>query len=450
MASQVDRMASGLGWETFAKATDLQKRLLFTLGAMIVYRLGTFIPLPGINSMVLDDIFTRQAGGILGMFNMFTGGALSRMTLFALNIMPYISASIIVQLAASVLPSLIALKKEGEAGQRKMTQYTRYLTVLITIVQAYGLAIGLEAMVGSAGTSAVLNPGMWFRFTTVVSLLGGTMFIVWLGDQITSRGVGNGSSLIITAGIVAGIPMGLAQTFELARAGSLSTFALLTVLAIAVALVFFVVFFERAQRRILIQYPKRQMAGRMMNSESSHLPLKLNPTGVIPPIFASSLLLLPMTIVNFSVNSGNSPDWIVTLSAVLAHGQPLYLALYAGLIIFFTFFYTAVVFNPEDTADNLKRHGGFIAGIRPGKSTADYLDYVLTRLTVLGSGYLAVICCFPEIMIAKYSIPFVLGGTTLLIVVSVTMDFATQIQSHLIAHQYEGLMRKAKLKGRLK
>ncbi len=443
-------MASGLGWETFAKATDLQKRLLFTLGAMIVYRLGTFIPLPGINSMVLDDIFTRQAGGILGMFNMFTGGALSRMTLFALNIMPYISASIIVQLAASVLPSLIALKKEGEAGQRKMTQYTRYLTVLITIVQAYGLAIGLESMVGSAGTSAVLNPGTWFRFTTVVSLLGGTMFIVWLGDQITSRGVGNGSSLIITAGIVAGIPMGLAQTFELARAGSLSTFALLTVLAIAVTLVFFVVFFERAQRRILIQYPKRQMAGRMMNSESSHLPLKLNPTGVIPPIFASSLLLLPMTIVNFSVNSGNSPDWIVTLSSVLAHGQPLYLALYAGLIIFFTFFYTAVVFNPEDTADNLKRHGGFIAGIRPGKSTAEYLDYVLTRLTVLGSLYLAVICCFPEIMIAKYSVPFVLGGTTLLIVVSVTMDFATQIQSHLIAHQYEGLMRKAKLKGRLK
>ena len=443
-------MASGLGWETFAKATDLQKRLLFTLGAMIVYRLGTFIPLPGINSMVLDDIFTRQAGGILGMFNMFTGGALSRMTLFALNIMPYISASIIVQLAASVLPSLIALKKEGEAGQRKMTQYTRYLTVLITIVQAYGLAIGLESMVGSAGTSAVLNPGTWFRFTTVVSLLGGTMFIVWLGDQITSRGVGNGSSLIITAGIVAGIPMGLAQTFELARAGSLSTFALLAVLAIAVALVFFVVFFERAQRRILIQYPKRQMAGRMMNSESSHLPLKLNPTGVIPPIFASSLLLLPMTIVNFSVNSGNSPDWIVTLSSVLAHGQPLYLALYAGLIIFFTFFYTAVVFNPEDTADNLKRHGGFIAGIRPGKSTAEYLDYVLTRLTVLGSLYLAVICCFPEIMIAKYSVPFVLGGTTLLIVVSVTMDFATQIQSHLIAHQYEGLMRKAKLKGRLK
>lgn len=450
MASQTDKMATGLGWETFSKATDLQKRLLFTLGAMIVYRIGTFIPLPGINATVLEDIFTRQAGGILGMFNMFTGGALSRMTLFALNIMPYISASIIIQLAASVLPSLIALKKEGEAGQRKMNQYTRYLTVLITIVQAYGLAIGLEAMVGSAGTSAVLYPGQWFRFTTVVSLLGGTMFIVWLGDQITARGVGNGSSLIITAGIVAGIPMGLAQTFELARAGSLSTFGLFAILLTAVALVCFVVFFERAQRRILIQYPKRQMGGRMMNSESSHLPLKLNPTGVIPPIFASSLLLLPMTIVNFSVNSGNSPDWIVSLSTMLAHGRPVYLALYAGLIIFFTFFYTAVVFNPEETADNLKRHGGFIAGIRPGKSTAEYLDYVLTRLTVLGSLYLTAICCFPEIMIAKYSVPFVLGGTTLLIVVSVTMDFATQIQSHLIAHQYEGLMRKAKLKGRLK
>ena len=450
MASQIDKMATGLGWETFAKATDLQKRLLFTLGAMIVYRLGTFIPLPGINSFVLEDIFTRQAGGILGMFNMFTGGALSRMTLFALNIMPYISASIIVQLAGSVLPSLIALKKEGEAGQRKMNQYTRYLTVLITIVQAYGLAVGLEAMVGSAGTSAVVNPGHWFRFTTVVSLLGGTMFIVWLGDQITARGVGNGSSLIITAGIMAGIPMGLAQTFELARAGSMSTVGLFAVLFTALALVYFVVFIERAQRRILIQYPKRQMGGRMMNSESSHLPLKLNPTGVIPPIFASSLLLLPMTIVNFSVKSGNSPDWIVTLSSVLAHGQPVYLALYAALIIFFTFFYTAVVFNPEDTADNLKRHGGFIAGIRPGKSTAEYLDYVLTRLTVVGSLYLAAICCFPEIMMAKYSVPFVLGGTTLLIVVSVTMEFATQIQSHLIAHQYEGLMKKAKLKGRLK
>ena len=450
MASLSDKMSTGLGWDTFSKATDLQKRLLFTLGAMIVYRLGTFIPLPGINSVALADIFARQSGGILGMFNMFTGGALSRMTLFALNIMPYISASIIVQLAASVIPSLMALKKEGESGQRKMTQYTRYLTVLITIVQGYGLALGLEAMVSSTGASAVINPGQWFRFTTVVSLLGGTMFIVWLGDQITARGVGNGSSLIITAGIVAGIPMGLAQTFELARAGSLSTFALLFLLVMACALVYFVVFMERAQRRILIQYPKRQMNGRVMNGESSHLPLKINPTGVIPPIFASSLLLLPMTIVNFSAKDGQGADWVVTLSTMLAHGRPLYLALYAALIVFFTFFYTAVVFNPEETADNLKRHGGFIAGIRPGKSTADYLDYVITRLTVLGSVYLAAICCFPEIMIAKYSIPFVLGGTTLLIVVSVTMDFATQIQSHLLAYQYEGLMKKARLKGHLK
>ena len=450
MASLSDKMSTGLGWDTFSKATDLQKRLLFTLGAMIVYRLGTFIPLPGINSVALADIFARQSGGILGMFNMFTGGALSRMTLFALNIMPYISASIIVQLAASVIPSLMALEKEGESGQRKMTQYTRYLTVLITIVQGYGLALGLEAMVSSTGSSAVVNPGQWFRFTTVVSLLGGTMFIVWLGDQITARGVGNGSSLIITAGIVAGIPMGLAQTFELARAGSLSTFTLFFLLVMVLALVYFVVFMERAQRRILIQYPKRQMNGRVMNGESSHLPLKINPTGVIPPIFASSLLLLPMTIVNFSAKDGQGADWVVTLSTMLAHGRPLYLALYAGLIVFFTFFYTAVVFNPEETADNLKRHGGFIAGIRPGKSTADYLDYVITRLTVLGSVYLAAICCFPEIMIAKYSVPFVLGGTTLLIVVSVTMDFATQIQSHLLAYQYEGLMKKARLKGHLK
>ena len=450
MASLSDKMSTGLGWDTFSKATDLQKRLLFTLGAMIVYRLGTFIPLPGINSVALADIFARQSGGILGMFNMFTGGALSRMTLFALNIMPYISASIIVQLAASVIPSLMALKKEGESGQRKMTQYTRYLTVLITIVQGYGLALGLEAMVSSTGSSAVMNPGQWFRFTTVVSLLGGTMFIVWLGDQITARGVGNGSSLIITAGIVAGIPMGLAQTFELARAGSLSTFTLFFLLVMVLALVYFVVFMERAQRRILIQYPKRQMNGRVMNGESSHLPLKINPTGVIPPIFASSLLLLPMTIVNFSAKDGQGADWVVTLSTMLAHGRPLYLALYAGLIVFFTFFYTAVVFNPEETADNLKRHGGFIAGIRPGKSRADYLDYVITRLTVLGSVYLAAICCFPEIMIAKYSVPFVLGGTTLLIVVSVTMDFATQIQSHLLAYQYEGLMKKARLKGHLK
>lgn len=450
MASNSNKMSTGLNWETFSRAGDLQKRLLFTLGALIVFRLGTFIPLPGINSVVLAEIFERNSGGILGMFNMFTGGALSRMTLFALNIMPYISASIIIQLAASVIPSLMVLKKEGESGQRKMTQYTRYLTVLITIVQGYGIAVGLEAMTGSAGSSAVIYPGQWFRFTTVISLLGGTMFIVWLGDQITARGVGNGSSLIITAGIVAGIPVGLAQTFELARAGQISTWALFLLLFVALALIYLIVYMERAQRRILIQYPKRQMGGRMMGGESSHLPLKINPTGVIPPIFASSLLLLPMTLVNFMSSNGTGPEWIVYLSTVLSQGQPLYLAMYAILIIFFTFFYTAVVFNPEETADNLKRHGGFIAGIRPGKSTAEYLDYVITRLTVLGSLYLAGVCCFPEFAIAKFSVPFFLGGTTLMIVVSVTMEFATQIQSHLLAHQYEGLLKKAKLKGRKK
>ena len=450
MAS-IEKMTAGLNWETFSKATDLQKRLLFTLGALIVYRVGTFIPLPGINAGVLNEVFARNAGGILGMFNMFTGGALSRMTLFALNIMPYISASIIIQLGASVVPSLMALKKEGESGQRKMNEYTRYLTVLITIVQGYGLALGLEAMTGTGGVSAVIYPGWWFRFTAVVSLLGGTMFIVWLGDQITARGVGNGSSLIITAGIVAGIPVALAQTFELGRVGQLSTIVLLSVLFLALALVYIVVFVERAQRRILIQYPKRQMGGRIMNADSTHLPLKINPTGVIPPIFASSLLLLPMTIVNITANNGQGTEWVVTLSQILAHGQPVYLTLYALLIVFFTFFYTAVVFNPEETADNLKKQGGFIAGIRPGKSTADYLDYVITRLTVLGAAYLAALCCLPEILMAKFSIPFILGGTTLMIVVSVTMEFATQIQSHLLAHQYEGLMKKAaKLKGRRK
>ena len=383
------------------------------------------------------------------MFDMFAGGALSRMTIFALNIMPYISASIIMQLCTAVFPSLGALKKEGEFGHRKINQYTRYLTVLITILQGYGIAVGLEAVTGSGGVSAVINPGWMFRFTTVVSLLGGTMFIVWLGDQITARGIGNGSSLIITVGIISGLPGAIAMSLELMRVGQLSPFVLLVVLLMAIALVYIVVLVERAQRRILIQYPKRQMGGRMFGGESSHLPLKINPTGVIPPIFASSLLLLPMTVLNLSASAEDAPGWMVTITSVLSHGQPLYLALYAALIIFFAFFYAAVVFNPTDTADNLKKHGGFIAGIRPGKSTADYLDYVMTRLLTLGALYLAALCVLPEILISKFSIPFVLGGTTLLIVVSVTIDFVTQVQSHLIAHQYEGLIRKAKLKGRI-
>ncbi len=446
MVSLAEKMAANMDMSAFSKADELKKRLWFTVLALIVFRLGTFIPLPGIDPHVLSEIFEKNSGGILGMFNMFAGGALERMTIFALNIMPYISASIIVQLGQTVIPSLASLKKDGEAGHRKITQYTRILTVFITIIQGYGIAIGLEGMHGSAGISAVINPGFVFRFTTIVSLVGGTMFIVWLGEQITARGVGNGSSLIITVGIIANIPSALAQTFELGRVGSMSLPVMAMLLVMVLALIYIIVLVERAQRKIIIQYPKRQVMGRMGAAESSHLPLKINPTGVIPPIFASSLLLLPITIAQLS--SENGPAWVQSLSQMLAHGQPLYLTLYAALILFFAFFYTAVVFNPEETADNLKKHGGFIAGIRPGKNTAEYLDYVVTRLTVLGAVYLVALCILPEILITKLSVPFVLGGTTLLIVVQVTMDFIGQLQSHLIAYQYESLIRKASLAGK--
>lgn len=443
MVSLAEKMAANLDMSAFGKAEELKKRLWFTVLALIVFRLGTFIPLPGIDPKVLAEIFARNSGGILGMFNMFAGGALERMTIFALNIMPYISASIIIQLGQSVVPSLQALKKDGEAGHRKVTQYTRYLTVLITIIQGYGIAVGLEGMTGSAGISAVVMPGFIFKFTTIVSLVGGTMFIVWLGEQITKRGVGNGSSLIITVGIIANIPTALAKTFELGRVGSMSAPVILGLLAMVLGLIYLIVLVERAQRKITIQYPKRQAMGRSGASESSHLPLKINPTGVIPPIFASSLLLLPITIANLSAENG--PQWVQDLSQMLGHGQPLYLALYAFLIAFFAFFYTAIVFNPEETAENLKKHGGFIAGIRPGKNTAEYLDYVITRLTVLGAVYLVGLCILPEILISRLSVPFVLGGTTLLIVVQVTMDFVGQLQSHLIAYQYESLIKKASL-----
>lgn len=446
MVSLAEKMAANMDMSAFGKAEELKKRLWFTVLALIVFRLGTFIPLPGIDPKILADIFAKNSGGILGMFNMFAGGALERMTIFALNIMPYISASIIVQLGQTVVPSLASLKKEGEAGHRKMTQYTRILTVLITIIQGYGIAVGLEGMHGSTGTSAVIDPGFVFRFTTIVSLVGGTMFIVWLGEQITARGVGNGSSLIITVGIISNIPTALAHTFELGRVGSMSMFVILLLLAMVIGLIYVIVLVERAQRKITIQYPKRQAMGRMNASESSHLPLKINPTGVIPPIFASSLLLLPITVANLSAENG--PAWVQELSRLLGHGQPLYLTLYAALILFFAFFYTAVVFNPEETAENLKKHGGFIAGIRPGKNTAEYLDYVVTRLTVLGAVYLTALCILPEILITKLSVPFVLGGTTLLIVVQVTMDFVGQLQSHLIAYQYESLIRKASLAGK--
>ena len=447
MASAAEQLASNLNFGVLAKATDLRKRIWFTLGALIVYRLGTYIPLPGIDPTVLDAIFQQQQGGILGMFDMFAGGALSRMTIFALNIMPYISAAIIMQLMTSISPQMEQLKKEGESGRKKINQYTRYLTVFITALQAYGISIGLENMT-AGGASAVIDPGWFFRFTTVITLVGGTLFLMWLGEQITARGVGNGISLIIFAGIVANLPLALASTLELGRTGAMSPVVIVALLVMAVAVIAFIVFIERAQRRILVQYPKRQRGNKVYGGESTHLPLKINTPGVIPPIFASSLLLLPMTVANFSAGGEGGPEWLTNVTALLGHGQPLYLALYAVMIVFFAFFYTAVVFNPVDTADNLKKYGGFVPGIRPGKNTAEYLDYVLTRLTVVGAAYLVALSVMPEYLIAEFGVPFYFGGTSLLIVVTVTMDTVAQVQSHLLAHQYEGLIKKAKLRGR--
>ena len=444
MASAAEQLAQSLNWGAFSKATELKNRLWFTLGALIVYRIGTYIPLPGIDPAILREIFESQRGGILGMFDMFSGGALGRMTLFALNIMPYITASIIVQLMTAVSHQLETLKKEGEAGRKTLNQYTRYLTLFLALFQSFGIAVGLEGMRGSVA-GAVIDPGWGFRFTCVVTLTGGTMFLMWLGEQITQRGVGNGISLIIFAGIIANLPQALGATLEMGRTGAISTFIILVLLVMAVLVVMSIVFIERAQRRIVVQYPKRQVGNKMFGGESSHLPLKLNTSGVIPPIFASSLLLLPLTFANF--NQTNDIPWLTWLTTNLAHGQPLYIALYVALIVFFAFFYTAVVFNPVETADNLKKYGGFVPGIRPGKNTADYLDFVLTRLTVIGAAYLAVICVLPEILISQYSVPFYFGGTSLLIVVSVTMDTVAQVHSHLLAHQYEGLIKKSKLRG---
>ena len=446
MASAAEQLASNINLSAFSKATELKKRIWFTLGALIVYRLGTYIPIPGIDPVILDDVFKQQAGGILGMFNLFSGGALERMTIFALNIMPYISASIIMQLMTSVSPHMGALKKEGESGRKKINQYTRYGTVVLTMLQGYGIAVGMEGMTSSAGASAVIDPGVFFRSTTVITLVGGTMFLMWLGEQITARGIGNGISLIIMAGIVAELPSALVGTLELGRTGALSSIFIILLFFMVFAVITCIVFVERAQRRILIQYPKRQTGRGMSQGDSSHLPLKLNTAGVIPPIFASSILLMPITVASFSASGG--PEWLGTVASLLGRGQPLYMLIYVLGIVFFCFFYTAVVFNPEDTADNLKKNGGFIPGIRPGQRTAVYLDYVLTRLTVVGAIYLSVICLLPELLISKFSVPFYFGGTSLLIVVSVTMDTVSQIQSHLVAHQYEGLIKKAKLRGR--
>ena len=445
MVSAAEQLASNINFSSLGKAKDLKQRIYFTLVALIVYRLGTYIPIPGIDPVALNEIFKQNVGGILGMFDMFAGGALGRMTIFALNIMPYISASIIMQLLTVISPQLAQLKKEGETGRKKINQYARYGTVLLATVQGYGVAVGIENM-SSQGMQAVMDPGLFFRVVTVITLVSGTLFLMWLGEQITQRGIGNGISLIIFTGIVSQLPMALSTTFELGRTGALSALFIVFLIIMSVATITFMVFIERAQRRILIQYPKRQVGSGGKSADSSHLPLKINTAGVIPPIFASSLLLLPVTFVSF--NSGSGPEWLNFLSVMLSRGHPVYLSLYISMIAFFAFFYTAIVFNPKETADNLKKYGGFIPGIRPGENTANYLDYVLTRLTVVGAIYLSAVCLLPELLISKYKVPFYFGGTSLLIVVSVTMDTVTQVQSYLLAHQYEGLMKKSNLRNK--
>lgn len=440
MASAAEQLAANINFSSLTKSEDLKKRLWFTLGALIVYRLGSYIPIPGIDTNEVAKFAAQNASGILGWVNGLAGGALGRLAIFALNIMPYISASIIMQLMTTVSPHLEALKKEGESGRKKINQYTRYGTVILAALQAYGIAVGLEGRGG-----LVLNPGAFFIATTVITLTGGTVFLMWLGEQITARGIGNGTSLIIFSGIVANLPAAVAGMLELGRKGLMSPFLIMAILIMAIAVVAFIVYFERAQRRLLIQYPKRQVGMRVTQAESSHLPLKLNTSGVIPPIFASSLLLLPLTVANFS--AGKGPDWLNQATALLGHGKPLFLIMYAALIVFFCFFYTSIMFNTKETADNLKKSGGFILGIRPGDQTAEYLDRILTRITVLGAIYIVIICLIPELLVAYSGIPFYFGGTSLLIVVSVTLDTVSQIQGHLLSQQYEKLMKKANLRG---
>ncbi len=443
MASAAEQLAANFNFSAIARAEELKKRIWFTLAALIVYRLGTYIPIPGIDALELSRLVQQQSTGILGFVNSLSGGALGRMAVFALNIMPYISASIIIQLMTTVSPQLQQLKKEGETGRKKINQYTRYGTVILAALQAYGIAVGLEAQ-----GNIVHDPGWFFRFSTVVTLTGGTVFLMWLGEQITQRGVGNGISLIIYAGIVAGLPLAIAQLLELGRTGQLSTFAIIGIIVMSLAVIAFIVFMERAQRRIPIQYPRRQQGNRVMQGQMSHLPLKLNTAGVIPPIFASSLLLVPVTVANFM--QGQGPEWLTYVTTLLGRGQPLFLFLYGALIFFFTFFYTAIMFDPKEVAENLKKYGGFIPGIRPGEKTAEYIDYVLTRITFIGAIYLVFICLLPEFLTAYAGVPFYFGGTSLLIVVSVTMDTVAQIQGHLLAQQYEGLVKKTKLRGKRK
>ena len=444
MASAAEQLAASINFSAIGKAEELKKRIWFTLGALVIYRAGTYIPLPGIDPAAFEANFTRQSQGVLELFNMFAGGAVQRMAIFALNIMPYISASIIIQLLTSVFPSLETLKKEGEQGRKVLNQYTRYLTVFLAIFQAYGIAIGLE---GQGGT--VAEPGWFFRISTVLTLTGGTMFLMWLGEQITSRGIGNGSSLIIFAGIVAAFPSAIVNTLELGRQGAISGGLIFVVAVMSLLVIAFIVFMERAQRRLLITYPKRQVGNRVYEGQTSFLPLKLNTSGVIPPIFASSLLLLPTTVANFAQSSGTG-GFLGLITTYLGHGRPLYMLMYIALIVFFSFFYTAIVFNPTETADNLRKHGGFLPGIRPGERTAQFIDTVLMRITVIGAAYLSIICILPEMLISYAALPFYFGGTSLLIVVSVTMDTVAQIHGHLQAQQDEGLVKKAKLRGRKK
>ncbi|CAM3355018.1 preprotein translocase subunit SecY [Bordetella sputigena] len=432
--------AQALG-KTGPRYGDLKRRFVFLVLALVVYRLGTHIPVPGINPDALADLFRQNQGGILGLFNMFSGGALSRFSIFALGIMPYISASIIMQLMSVVVPSLEALKKEGEAGRRKITQYTRYGTVVLALVQAVGISVALESQPG-----LVTDPGMLFRFTTVVTLLTGTMFIMWLGEQITERGLGNGISILIFAGIVAGLPNALAGLLDLVRTNSMSVLSALFIVALVIVVTAFVVFVERGQRKITVNYAKRQVGNKIYGGQSSHLPLKLNMAGVIPPIFASSIILFPATITSW-FSSSQHMRWLGDLAAALSPRQPLYITLYSAAIIFFCFFYTALVFNSRETADNLKKSGAFVPGIRPGEQTARYIDKILMRLTLAGALYITLVCLFPEFLVMRWNVPFYFGGTSLLIIVVVTMDFMAQVQAYMMSHQYDSLLKKANFKG---
>ena len=441
MASAAEQMAANMSWGAFGKATELRQRILFTIGLLMVYRLGTYIPVPGIDGTALRSFMEDAAAGIGGILSMFTGGALSRMGIFALGIMPYISASIIVQLLGSMWEPLKNLKKEGEQGRRKLNQYTRYLTVILATFQAYGLARSLEA--GDLAS----NPGLYFQAACVITIVGGTMFLMWLGEQITARGIGNGISLIIFVGIIAEVPAAAAQFLSQGRSGAISPFVIVGVILMVVAILAFVVFMERSLRKIHIQYPRQQRGMKVYDGSTSHLPIKVNPAGVIPAIFASALLLLPTTISTFS--GGSTGPVMSTILAYFGPGQPLYLLFFAGMIVFFTYFYTReVAFKTDEVADNLKNQNGFVPGIRPGKKTAEYLDYVVTRILVLGSGYLALVALLPEIIRSQLSIPFYFGGTSVLIIVSVGMDTIQQVQSHLLAHQYEGLIEKSQLRGK--